>query len=96
MSALETFVWGSFGGLVAYLLVFVMPELRSMLQTGVGGVNRVQLVAFVLLLVLYPLLGGGLALLVGGATEPKHAIAYGAAWESALKGLSEGTRLVRG
>lgn len=34
------------------------------------------------------ILGGGVvALVVGGATTPKHAIAYGLAWQSILGGV---------
>ena len=94
MTPVETFAWGSLGGLIAYITVFVMPELRSMIETGVGGMNKVQLIGFILLLVLYPLLGGGMALLIGGATEPKHAVAYGAFWEATFKGIGEGSRII--
>ena len=42
--------------------------------------------AFIVLLV-FPLGGGIIALVVGGATTPKHAIIYGIAWQSLFGGL---------
>jgi uncharacterized membrane protein YbjE (DUF340 family) len=34
--------------------------------------------------------GGTVAVLVGGATSPKHAIAYGLGWQSIIGGLLKG------
>jgi hypothetical protein len=41
----------------------------------------------VVVLVGFILGGGVVALMVGGATTPKHAIAYGLAWQSLFGGL---------
>lgn len=38
-------------------------------------------------LLIFLLAGGVVALLVGGATTPKHALAYGLAWQSLFGGL---------
>jgi hypothetical protein len=35
--------------------------------------------------------GGGVAILVGDATEPKQAIAYGLGWQGLIGGFLQGT-----
>lgn len=85
LSGSATFFWGVVGGLAAYIAVFVLPNLRQVLDSGVNHVNRVRLIGFLLVAIVYPMMGGIVALAIGDAMHEKHAIAYGVAWESILK-----------
>jgi len=77
MGSSATFIWGCVGGLIAYVLVFVLPELAHMIETGKFRVDftAIRLVGYVGMLVAYVALAGGVAILVGGADQAREAIA---------------------
>ena len=93
MSGLETFVWGVAGSFVAYLAVFVLPELRSLLEQEKSDVGSLRVTVFVAIMLAMIIGGGLLAVAIGDASEPKHAFFYGAGWEGFLKGAGEGSSI---
>lgn len=84
-----TFGWGCAGGLLAYVLVFLLPEFRFMAETGRVRVEftGARVIGYVGTLLIYVALAGAVALIVGDAQHPKQAIAYGMGWEAVAKGL---------
>lgn len=96
MSTWETFLFGALGGGIAYVAVFVAPELRRWIEKGTGWQSRSQLYAALALLAVYLAMAGLFAIFIGGATEPRHAIAYGIAWEAGFKGLASGAESLKG
>lgn len=88
---MATFGWGCVGGLVAYVLVFVLPEFRYMAETGKtrGKFTGVRISGYIGSLVIYVVLAGVVAILVGDAEHAKQAIAYGMGWEAVVKGIGE-------
>lgn len=95
MSTWETFLFGALGGSIAYVTVFVLPELRRWIEKGTGWQSHFQFYAALMLLALYLVMAGLFAIFIGGATEPKHAIAYGIAWEAGFKGLATGAESLK-
>ncbi len=51
-----------------------------------------RIVGFVVVLAAYLALGGLVAYLVGDATAPRHAIAYGLGWQGLIGGFLQGKR----
>lgn len=96
MSTWETFLFGALGGGFAYVALFVTPELKRWIEKGTGWQSRSQLYAAIALLVVYVIMAGVFAAFIGGATEPRHAIAYGIAWEAGFKGLASGAESLKG
>jgi hypothetical protein len=90
MPTADTFWWGCLGGLAAYTLVFVLPEVRHLAETGRFATTFTpgRVTGLVLLVFLYVAMAGLAAVLVGDADQPKQAIAYGMGWETLLKGVS--------
>jgi hypothetical protein len=96
LSTWETFLFGTLGGGIAYVPVFVLPQLRQWYEKGIGWQSRSQVYAALAILVVYLLMAGGFAIIVGGATEPKHAIFYGIGWEAGVKALASGADSLKG
>jgi hypothetical protein len=97
LSTWETFLFGALGGGIAYVVGFVLPQLRRWYEDGIGWESRPRLVVAMAILVVYLLMAGVFAaIIIGGATEPKHAIVYGIAWEAGLKGLVSGAETLKG
>lgn len=93
MSSLEIFGWGLAGAFVSYVAVFVLPELRRLLDKEADFDKR-RLVIFGIILLFFVGVGGLLTLAIGDASVPKHAFFYGAGWEGiVLKGGGEGVSL---
>ncbi len=91
MSSLAVFLWGSLGGLLAYFVLFALPELlRSYYRDGVPDFQAFKLVLVLAIAVVFVGLGGGAALLLGDVTEVKQAVAYGLAGEGLLAGGLKG------
>ena len=86
LTELQTFVWGVVGGGMAYVAAFVLPQLPALMEKGIGWPGWRILASYVVAAFVFTAMGGGVALWIGGATQYKHAIAYGLAWESLLKG----------
>jgi hypothetical protein len=88
MSNQDTFVWGVLGGFAGYVAVFILPYVRELIRAEGTEVDLTvrRLAGFILLALTFSFLGGVAALLIGGATEPKHAIAYGLGFEAIFKG----------
>lgn len=86
---MATFGWGCVGGLIAYVLVFVLPEFRYMAETGEtrAAFSTVRVIGYIGSLAVYVLLAGVVAILVGDAQHAKQAIAYGMGWEAVAKGI---------
>ena len=96
MSTWETFLFGTLGGAIAYVTVFVLPELRRWIEKGTGWKSRSQLYAALAILAVYLVMAGLFAIIIGGASEPKHAVLYGIAWEAGFKGLASGADTLKG
>ena len=90
MTNWETFLWGCAGGGAAYLLVFAMPELRRLWNTGAPMPPISRVVVALMLAAVFITLGGVAAVIVGDAKEAKHAIAYGLGFEALLGGVLRG------
>ncbi len=89
----EAFFWGVIGALISLLAIQGLP-LAHKLATGQldwkpAPLRCVGVAAFV---VFFLALGGGVAILVGGATEAKHAIFYGLGWQGILSGYMRSSR----
>src|SRR3712207_2593181 len=84
------FLWGAVGGLVAFLLVFVLPELK---KGWAGGAPRLTLGRVLIALGIgasLVALAGAAAWIVGDATTSRQAVAYGMACEATLGGILKG------
>ncbi len=85
-----TFIWGCFGGLLAFLFMFALPWLISLWRAAgepeLPGSARISV--FLGIFVIVIVLGGGVALAIGDAKEVKHAIAYGMGWQTFIRGLT--------
>jgi hypothetical protein len=90
LSNSATFLWGAVGGAAGYALVFLLPWLTAVAKGEVSlDFSWTRLLGVIGLFFVYISLGGVAALLVGEASEIKHAIAYGLGFEGVLKGAAE-------
>jgi hypothetical protein len=73
MGSSATFLWGCVGGLLAYVLVFALPEFAYMIETGAVRVDftLLRLVGYAGMFVVYIALAGAAAVLVGGADQAR-------------------------
>ena len=85
-----TFLWGCVGGFVAFALIFALPEARRAYASRRYRFTWARLAVALVMVTLYVGLGGAAAVMVGGAIEPKHAIAYGLGFEGILGGFLKG------
>jgi len=87
LSTLAQFGWGCVGGTVLFAVSFALPELRAAVRNeDLSMPSPLRLLAIVLLAGSLIALGGAGALLLGDATEPSQAIAYGIASEGLIAG----------
>jgi hypothetical protein len=88
-----TFLWGCAGAFLSYLAIYILPQLRSLLQDENWNFSAKRVAIFIFI-ALGLIAGGGLfAAIIGDATLPKHAAFYGVGWEAAVKGVYDGSRL---
>jgi hypothetical protein len=92
LSTGATFVWGAVGALFALLVVQVLPFAWQLTHGTPLAVTLTRVLGFVLVVVIFIAAGGGVALLIGDATQAKQAIAYGLGWQSTIGGFIQGTR----
>jgi hypothetical protein len=92
LSDAETFAWGSVGSVVALLVVQVLPWAISLAQGADFHFTFPRLVGALLVLAIFIIAGGVVAMLVGDANEAKQAIAYGLGWQGLIGGFIQGTR----
>ena len=85
MSGIETFAWGVLGAFLGYIFIFLLPQLRPIYNGSLIFNFRRIMVALLAVLILIAC-GGLLAVAMGDASHPKHAIFYGAGWEGFFKG----------
>ena len=87
MSDVEVFVWGAIGGLVAFSVTLVLPNLLLALRMNTApNVPRWKVLLYSVL-VAFMLGLGGLSALIADATRTRDAVVYGMAWESILGGV---------
>jgi hypothetical protein len=93
MSDYRVAAWGAFGGLTAYLLVFVIPAVSRVLeaQKVTKTTTGKAMIAFAVLLVSFLILGAASAIYVG-ASNVRGALTAGASGEALLKGVTSGAR----
>jgi len=91
LSDWTSFKWGVVGALMALIAVQGLPIAGKLARHELdwepswsGGAGVVAFTAFFLAL------GGGVAVLVGEATEAKHAVFYGLGWQGILGGYIKG------
>lgn len=72
-------------------MVQVLPFGLALLQGAVFKVTLLRVIGFLLVLTVFIAAGGVVAILVGDATEPKQAIAYGLGWQGLIGGFLQGT-----
>jgi hypothetical protein len=78
---------GAAGGLVGWVVIFAMPEIRLLLkQKKLIRPGRDRVVLMLLLALSFVVVGGAAAVVLGPA-DPKEAIMYGIAAEGLLAGL---------
>jgi len=87
LSVGATIAYGAIGAIVAFILVQVLPWGQALLRGQQFSPTWPKTLGAVVVLVGFIVGGGFVALVVGGATEPRHAIAYGLAWQSIIGGL---------
>jgi hypothetical protein len=92
LSTWHMFVWGAAGALICLLAVEGIPLSRRL---AVGELewrpDPWRCIGALTFVVCFLAVGGGVAILVGGATEPKHAVCYGLAWQGILSGYLRST-----
>ncbi len=87
-------MYGAVGAVIAPAVVQILPfalELthgNAHLQLSVGRV-----VGALTVLAIFVVGGGVVAILLGDATQPKQAIAYGLGWQATIGGFFQGTRV---
>lgn len=95
----RVFGWGCAGGGLAYIMAFVLPELRKVAEEDEDqtiplsrfGKRRVR--AFIGLVFIYVVVAGFVAAVYGGpANNAKQSVAFGMSWEVVAKGLGTGVR----
>ncbi len=88
MSTAEVFAWGSFGGVVGYLLAYLVPCLRALADDDglvkLGGSSKLRFIGLSGLAVTYAALGGAAAMTFGANTTTL-AIVTGAGFEGVFK-----------
>jgi hypothetical protein len=88
LSALLQFAWGCVGGAILFAVSFAVPELRAAAKADdLCWPGALKLLAIALLATFLIALGGAGALLLGDATQPSQAIAYGLASEGLIAGV---------
>ena len=91
MGDAETFWWGIVGAMMSYSVVFLTPNIPALLAEDLELRPR-RIFLFGLVMTFLVGLGGLLAVAMGDALQPKHALFYGAGWEGLFKGGVETTR----
>ncbi|GAB3083922.1 hypothetical protein GCM10027080_37110 [Pedococcus soli] len=85
------FLWGCLGGLLAYIVLFALPELLRAYYTTKANKTPLRKVVIAGLIGLFFIaLGGGTALLLGDVNGAQEAIAYGLAGEGLIAGGFKG------
>jgi hypothetical protein len=72
---------------VALLVVQALPWGMRLARGGDLLITPKRVLGVVIVLVVFATGGAFAAYVVGGATKPKHAIAYGLSWQSILGGF---------
>ena len=85
------FVWGALGGLITYLVVFVLPTLIAAWKEGADSPPPFWRIALFLLIACAFIAVGGLAALWFGSDgdSSRTLMAYGMAGEGLLGGLAK-------
>lgn len=86
----STFKYGAVGAVVALLVVHVLPWALALAGGADVNISVGRIIGVVLVLGVFIVGGGIVAILVGDATEPKQAIAYGLGWQGTIGGLIQG------
>lgn len=85
------FLWGCAGGLLAYIVLFALPEvLRAYYTTKSHKTPASKLMLAALIGLFFITLGGGTALFLGDVNGAQQAIAYGLAGEGLIAGGFKG------
>jgi hypothetical protein len=80
-------LFGAIGAVVALLAVQGLPIVEGMARGWTEPeLSPVRVIGAVLVVAIFAGCGGVVATLIGGATEEKHALAYGLGWQGFLGG----------
>ncbi len=81
---------------MAFLGVFLLPWLNAGWEVDKTiSFSKERFLLVLALMLVFWFMGGGVALFIGGATEIKHAIAYGLGWQATMSGVGEGGSLLK-
>jgi hypothetical protein len=91
LSTLEAFLGGSGGGLFAYILAFVLPEIQRVLKEEAEGISYLKYtkrrwIAATAMAIVFIAGGGAIAVLFAAKTW-RAATFYGITWEVIARGL---------
>jgi hypothetical protein len=87
----EIFLWGSLGAILAFLVVFILPEAVKIFKgEQTLDVTLKRGIAALVIFVIFIAAGGLLSIAFGDATEGKQALAYGLGIEGIITGSLKG------
>jgi hypothetical protein len=86
------FLYGALGAFGSLLVVHVLPWARSLMHGTELHLTFTRVLGAILVFVAQPAVGGAVAFAIGGATAPRHAVAYGFGWQGLVGGLLQGSR----
>jgi hypothetical protein len=73
--------------MIALLVVQVLPWAQALAGGADLHLTFPRLLGALLIVLVFIVAGGGIAVLVGDATHPKQAIAYGLGWQGLIGGF---------
>ncbi len=91
LSNSDIFWWGSFGALISFLVVFILPEAVQVFRDEKHlKVTTARILAALIIALIFIVAGGALSIAFGDATEGKQALAYGLGIEGIVAGSLKG------
>jgi len=91
LSTGATFLWGSLGAVVTFLVVFVLPEaIVAMKGRSTRALSLVNVVAALVVALIFIIVGGVVAVVIGDVTDAKQALTYGLGIEGIIGGTVKG------
>ena len=92
LSGGATFGYGALGALISLVVVQALPWGFALMRGADFSVSSRRVLGALIVIVGYMVAGGAVAYLVGSATVPRHAIAYGLGWQGLIGGFLQGRR----
>jgi uncharacterized membrane protein YbjE (DUF340 family) len=92
LSDSATFGYGALGALVSLVIVQALPWGFALMRGADFHLTPRRALGAAIVIAGYMVAGGIVAFLVGSATVPRHAIAYGLGWQGLIGGFLQGRR----